>query len=115
MRSAILPICALLALSLAAPAARAQGVDPSTPVSSDAPAAATQATPQEIGAAAEPGYAAPAAGLPERAAPPRTLRAYWHVFIAFAVTWVLLFGYALTLGRRFGRVEDELRRLSRAE
>lgn len=110
MRSAILPICALLALSLAAPAVRAQELDPSTPVSSEA-----QTAPQEVGAAADPGYAAPAAGLPERAAPPRTLRAYWHVFIAFAVTWILLFGYALSLGRRFGRLDDEVRRLTRAE
>ena len=50
-------------------------------------------------------------GLPLREPPPRTLRAYWHVFIAFAVTWVLLFGYALTVGRRFGKLEEELRRL----
>ncbi len=51
-----------------------------------------------------------ASGLPERAPAPRTLRAYWHLFIAFAVTWLLVFGYALTLGRRFGRLEEELRR-----
>ena len=51
-----------------------------------------------------------ASGLPERAAPPRTLRAYWHLFVAFAVTWLLVFGYALTIGRRFGRLEEELRR-----
>lgn len=50
-------------------------------------------------------------GLPLREPPPRTLRAYWHVFIAFAVTWALLFGYALTVGRRFGKLEEELRRL----
>lgn len=52
-----------------------------------------------------------AGGLPQRAAPPRTLRAYWHVFIAFAIVWALLFGYALSVGRRFGRLEDEVRRL----
>jgi CcmD family protein len=50
-------------------------------------------------------------GLPERAGPPRTLRAYWHVFAAFAIAWILLFGYALSLGRRFANVERELRRL----
>jgi CcmD family protein len=64
---------------------------------------------------AEPG-AAPAAapqptGLPERAAQARTMRAYWHVFIAFAATWLLLFGYALTVGRRFGRLEEEVQRM----
>lgn len=52
-----------------------------------------------------------AGGLPERSAPPRTLRAHWHVYIAFAITWALLFGFVLSLGRRFGRLEDEIRRL----
>ena len=51
-------------------------------------------------------------GLPVRAGPPRTLRAYWHVFAAFAIAWILLFGYALSLGRRFANVERELRRLA---
>ena len=51
-------------------------------------------------------------GLPQRAGPPRTLKAYWHVFIAFAIAWILLFGYALSLGRRFARVERELQRLA---
>lgn len=41
----------------------------------------------------------------------RTMRGYWHLFIAFAVTWLLLFGYTLTLGRRFGRLERELERV----
>ena len=69
-----------------------------------------EASPPDLGATAqEPGGAQ--AGLPLREPPPRTLRAYWHVFIAFAVTWLLLFGYALTVGRRFGRLEEELRRL----
>lgn len=56
-----------------------------------------------------------ASGLPERAQPPRTLRAYWHLFIAFAVTWVLVFGYALTIGRRFSRLEEELRRVAETD
>jgi CcmD family protein len=51
------------------------------------------------------------AGLPQRAAPPRTLRDHWHVFVAFALAWVLLFGYVVSLGRRFARVERDLRRL----
>jgi CcmD family protein len=42
---------------------------------------------------------------------PRTLRSYWHLFIAFAVTWVLVFGYALSIGRRFARLESEVREL----
>lgn len=80
-----------------------------------APAAAVQ---EPAGEAAEaPAVAAPAgdfAGLPERAAPPRTLRDYSHVFIAFALAWLLLFGYVVSLGRRFARVEDGLRRLGGA-
>lgn len=39
---------------------------------------------------------------------PRTLRAHWHVFTAFAIAWLLLFGYALALGRRFARIERSL-------
>lgn len=50
-------------------------------------------------------------GLPVRDSAPRTLRAYWHVFIAFGITWLLLFGYAVSVGRRFGRLEQELGRL----
>ena len=50
-------------------------------------------------------------GLPVRNEPPRTLRAQSHVYIAFAVAWLLLFGYALWLGRRFARLERELDRL----
>lgn len=55
--------------------------------------------------------AAAVSGLPVRSAQARTMRAYWHVFIAFALTWALLFGYALTIGRRFGKLELEVRRL----
>ncbi len=54
---------------------------------------------------------AQASGLPERAAPARTMRAYWHVFVAFAITWALLFGFALSIGKRFGVLEEEVRRL----
>lgn len=80
----------------------------------EAPAYAAVQEPAGEAAAGAPAVAAPAgdfASLPERAAPPRTLRDYWHVFIAFALAWVLLFGYVVSLGRRFARVEDGLRRL----
>jgi CcmD family protein len=50
----------------------------------------------------------PATGIPARYTPPRTLRAYWHLFIAFAVTWVLIFGYTVLIGRRLARIEREL-------
>jgi len=73
-----------------------------------APAAAQQTIGAQPAATAQ--QMAPAS-LPARAAQARTMRAYWHVFIAFAVTWLLLFGYALTIGRRFGRLEEEVQRI----
>lgn len=109
--------------SQAAPPAGSAGTaaDPDAPVSSrdridpsaGAPAGADpSAMSGPAGLGADPGADAPyGGGVPERAAPPRTLRAHWHVFIAFAVLWVLLFGYAISVGRRFGRLEDEVRRL----
>ncbi|MBA2572862.1 MAG: CcmD family protein [Gemmatimonadetes bacterium] len=51
---------------------------------------------------------APSSPLPVRPAPPRTLRAHWHVFVAFALAWALLFGYVLSLGRRFARLERDI-------
>jgi CcmD family protein len=92
-------LLSVLAISLAllSPAAlRAQAAP-------DTSAAAVAAAPAPASASES--------GLPQRVGPPRTLKAYWHVFIAFAIAWILLFGYALSLGRRFARVERELRRL----
>lgn len=96
--------------------------DPDSPVSSDPRTGAAtgdarsgDAGPADLSAGqtgSQPEPLGPyAGGLPERAAPPRTLRAHWHVFGAFAIVWLLLFGYALSVGRRFGRLEDEVRRL----
>ena len=80
-------LAAALALSLA-PAARAQDSIP----------AATA-------------VAQPAASAPAVHTPPATLRAYAHVFIAFGLAWLFLFGYALSLGRRFRRLESEVEAL----
>ena len=93
----------LLLLSAAPLAARAQE---STPAQTEA---ATTADPGTALSAREP--ATQSNGLPVAAAPPRTLRAYWHVFIAFAIAWALLFGYVVMLGRRFGALEREVQRL----
>lgn len=49
---------------------------------------------------------------PAQAAPPRSMRAYWHVFIAFGITWALIFAFALSIGRRFGQLELEVQRLT---
>ena len=69
------------------------------------------ATPHAISAQTAPPAVeqiTPSSPLPTRPAPPRTLRAHWHVFVAFALAWALLFGYALSLGRRFARLERDL-------
>lgn len=89
----------LLALAAAAPLA-AQDAAPAQ----DAPASA--AVEPATDAVAAPAAASPASF--RYPAPPRTLRAYWHVFIAFAVAWVLLFGYVIVLARRFRRLEEQL-------
>lgn len=52
----------------------------------------------------------PVGALPQRTPAERTMRGYWHLFIAFAVTWLLLFGYVISLGRRFGSLERQLER-----
>ena len=75
--------------------------------------AAEQGAAPSAGATTE-AVSAPAqgsSGLPQRAAPPRTLRDYTHVFVAFALAWLLLFGYALSLGRKFARIEREMETL----
>ncbi len=98
----------LLVLALFAAPPEVYGQGPDTPVSSDEvtgpPAALAQ--PAQV-------PTAPEATLPDRMPPARTLRAYWHVFIAFALVWVLVFGYVLTLGRRLGGVEREIEALRR--
>jgi CcmD family protein len=97
----------VFALLLALPALAPAGLRAQEP--SSAPAQA-----QAGGTAADPSASLqtrsvePGAGLPQRAAPPRTLRDYTHVFAAFAVAWILLFGYVVSLGRRWSAVEREL-------
>jgi CcmD family protein len=36
------------------------------------------------------------------------MRHFWHVFIAYAVAWVLIFGWIVSVARRFKRVEEKL-------
>lgn len=92
MRTLLLVCLAVLGLGALAPAAAAQA--PLPPAAAEAaPAASARAE----GAASLPRYT-----------PPRTLRAYWHLFVAFAVAWVLLFGYTVAIARRWSRLEREL-------
>ena len=35
-------------------------------------------------------------------------RAYWHVFTAYAVVWLLVLGWVISIVRRLRRVEERL-------
>jgi CcmD family protein len=109
--SAVLRLAAVLAIVVAAEPDRLAAQAEPQPVLTE-PAAAVIAAPAETAPAAEGAAALQAQPIrPAAAQPPRTLRAYWHLFIAFAVTWLLLFGYTLTVGRRWARLERELQEL----
>ena len=36
----------------------------------------------------------------------QSLRPYWYVFIAYALAWLLLMGWVLSIGRRIRRLEE---------
>jgi CcmD family protein len=95
MRRIRIVLIALLALLAAPSVVRAQA---------DTGAATTTYQPAPAGAAS---------AHPAREAAPRSLRAYWHVFIAFAIAWVLLFGYVVMIARRSRRLEEQLDGLAR--
>lgn len=99
IRIVLLALFALLAAPAAAPSLVAQ-----------APAATEAAAPAPAAdAAAQTG----ASSLP-RYTPPRTLRAYAHVFAAYAVAWLLVLGYMVFLSRKFKRVEEQVAALARS-
>ncbi|HYJ80428.1 MAG TPA: CcmD family protein [Longimicrobiaceae bacterium] len=103
LRLLALALAAVAAVSAAPASVMAQdSVAAAQPLSADSVTVDTSAVPFPVGAA-----------LPADARPPRTLRAYWHVFIAFALAWLLVFGYALSLGRRFRRLEKEVEAIGR--
>jgi len=99
-RSLLFGLATAFALALAVPGVAQQispyGVD-------------TVPTAEQVREAATPTPATQA--TPQRPVPPRTLRAYWHLFVAFAFAWALLFGYLLYLGARTRRIERELEQL----
>jgi len=47
--------------------------------------------------------AMPAGGLAAQ-----SLRAYRFVFIAYAIAWILVFGWVIAVGRRLAKVEQRL-------
>lgn len=109
----IFSILAILALA-AAPAA-AGGQAPPSAVGADRAGAEPIATQPVEGAPEAAAQDRPFTAVPLGNVQPRTLRSYWHLFIAYAVTWVLVFGYALSIGRRFGKLESEVRELRARE
>lgn len=98
----IIAVCALIALSAGSLPAQERGPAATSDVEVTTPS-------PEI--APSPSAPAAGSGLPQVAPPPRTLRAYWHLFGAYAIVWTLLFGYAVFLGRRSGAIERQIERL----
>lgn len=89
----------VLALSLAFASAPMRAQEPAPAAAAQAPAAAPGAS-QALRTNVQT--------LPGQTAPPRTLRAYWHVFAAFTFAWVMILGYAISLARRFKRLEQQV-------
>jgi CcmD family protein len=42
-------------------------------------------------------------------AAPLEMRHFWHVFIAYAIAWLLIGGWLFTIVRRLRKVEERLR------
>ncbi len=38
----------------------------------------------------------------------QSLRAYWHVFIAYAIAIVMVLGWVVSIARRLARIEAQL-------
>ena len=51
-----------------------------------------------------------ASGLPGSTMATQSLRPYWHVFIAYAVVWLLVTGWVISIARRLSDVEKRLER-----
>lgn len=47
------------------------------------------------------GQVSPAATSPQ-------MRHFWHVFAAYAIAWVLLFGWIVSVARRLAKVEKRI-------
>jgi CcmD family protein len=37
-----------------------------------------------------------------------SMREFWHVFVAYAVAWVLIFGWIVSILRRLAKVEERI-------
>ena len=38
----------------------------------------------------------------------QNLRPYWHVFVAYTISWLLVFGWLFSVARRLTRIERKL-------
>jgi CcmD family protein len=103
IRIVLLALFALLAAPVSRPSAGAQA-----PATTSTEAAAPTAAPPAADTAQ------PASAALQRYTPPQTLRPYAHVFVAFAIAWVLLFGYVVFIARKFRRVEEQVDALARS-
>jgi hypothetical protein len=54
-------------------------------------------------------------GLPARTPPPRTMKAYWPVFVVLAGSWIGIIGFLLASGRRAGRLAERVAGLEERE
>jgi len=53
-------------------------------------------------------FALPAAAQAEQLREQTLGRPYWHVFLAYAITLILVLGWVVSIARRLRRVEDRL-------
>lgn len=113
MRPIRIVLPALVVLLAAVPALHAQA--PAGEAATEAAAVSSSGAPAYPEAAAPAADAAVQTSAPlPRSTPPRTLRAYTHVFAAFAIAWVLLFGYLVFVSQKFRRVEEQVNALARS-
>lgn len=66
---------------------------------------------ESVGAVMEPAPAPVAA--PEGPLLPRSMRPFYHLFASFALSWLLILAYAVSVRRRMAQLEEELQRLAR--
>lgn len=55
-------------------------------------------------------FVLPVGELLAQGANPPSLRPFWHVFVAYAIAWLLMLGWLVSIARRLGRVEERLSR-----
>ena len=62
-----------------------------------------------MASASVPIWAQDASGLPASGMAQQSLRPYWHVFIAYAVTIALVLAWVISISRRLKDVEERLK------